>query len=93
MTPTGERLQQEFAKGPKPWPLHPLAGPLCDCCLHIRRVGEDSPRRVPAAYIWTTPHGHEVPLCVSCCAHWRANAVEDPELLPVRVRSVEEVRA
>lgn len=88
------RLRQEFMKPPRPWPLHPDAGLWCDCCLHILRVGDDRPRRVPAPYMWVTaaadpegPAGTEVPLCVSCCALWRENAAMDPELLPARIYS------
>jgi hypothetical protein len=88
MALTQERLRQEFMK-PPPWPLHPDAGPWCDCCLHIIRAGDDEPRRVPAAYMWTCqPSGNEVPLCVSCCAHWRENAAIEPDLLPARIRSL-----
>jgi hypothetical protein len=94
MALTQERLRQEFMK-PPPWPLHPDAGPWCDCCLHIIRVGDDSPRRVPSAYMWVTAAagpegaaGTEVPLCVSCCAHWRENAAMDPSLTPVRIYSL-----
>ena len=85
---TQERLWQQFAQPPQPWPLHPQAGPLCDCCLHIIRAGDDEPRRVPSAYWWLTPDGRPVPLCVSCCAIWRENAAADPELLPLRICSV-----
>ncbi|MGH3203514.1 MAG: hypothetical protein ACRDP5_15885 [Streptosporangiaceae bacterium] len=87
MAITLERLRQEMMKPPA-WPLHPDAGPYCDCCLHIRRAGDDAPRRVAAAYVWVTQAGNEVPLCVSCCALWRANATEDVDLLPVRIYSI-----
>lgn len=92
MTLTQERLWQEFKKSPEKWPMHPESGPFCECCLHIRRAGETKPRRVPTAYVWTTQGGHEIPLCVSCCAHWRANGAEDPALLPARIRSAGEAR-
>jgi hypothetical protein len=87
MSLTHERIWQEFKKSPEKWPLHPEAGPFCDCCLHFVRAGDARPRRIPAAYVWTLPTGHEVPLCVSCCAHWRANADVDRSLSPLRIRS------
>jgi hypothetical protein len=82
---TQERLRQQFTQPPRPWPLHPDAGPWCDCCLHIIRAGDDQPRRVPSAYMWVTMDGRTIPLCVSCCAHWRENAAADHELLPARI--------
>jgi hypothetical protein len=60
----------------------------CDCCLHITRAGDTRPRRIPAAYLWVTAVGNEIPLCVSCCACWRQNAVDDPDLEPARIYSV-----
>jgi hypothetical protein len=85
---TSERLWQEFLTVPPPWPPNPDAGPWCGCCLHITRLGDDKPRRVPSAYTWATMDGLEIPLCVSCCASWRENATMDPSLLPARICSL-----
>lgn len=63
--------------------------PLCDCCLHIYAPGRD--RHVPATYMWISRVGNKIPLCVSCCASWRANAVEDPDLQAARIYSLSEV--
>jgi hypothetical protein len=60
----------------------------CQCCLHITRVGDDGPRRVWAAYAWLTKSGTEVLLCERCCCHWRATAVDDPDLEPVLISSL-----
>ena len=38
--------------------------------------------------MWVTAAGNEVPLYVSCCCHWRENAVDDPDLEPARIRSL-----
>jgi hypothetical protein len=84
---TSERLRQQFMESPS-WPLHPDAGPWCDCCLHITRAGDDKPRRIPSAYMWVAMAGTPVPLCVSCCASWRENATMDPSLLPARICSL-----
>lgn len=29
---------------------------------------------IPAAYVWHAAIGNQIPLCVECCARWRANA-------------------
>ena len=60
----------------------------CDCCAHIVRAGDTRPRRVPAAYLWATQVGNRFAPCVSCCACWRQNAVDDPSLEPARVCSL-----
>ena len=86
---TLEYLRQQFMTPPA-WPLHPEAGRFCDCCLHCVRAGDNAPRRIPSAYMWVTMVGDEVPLCASCCALWRANAADDPDLLPVRIYSIGE---
>ncbi len=88
VTLTQECLRQQFTQPPQPWPLHPEAGPWCDCCLHIVRAGDDQLRHVPSAYMWVTMAGNRFPLCVSCCASWRQNAAMDPELLPARIYSL-----
>jgi hypothetical protein len=57
----------------------------CGCCLHITRLGDDKPRRIPSAYTWVHKNGVRTSLCVSCCASWRENAASDPDLLPARI--------
>lgn len=42
------------------------------CWAHSTDAGGDV--NVPAAYVWHTAIGNEVPLCVACCAAWRADA-------------------
>ena len=88
MVLTPERIRQQFTQPPRQWPLHPEAGPWCDCCLHIIRAGEDRPRYVPSAYMWVHKDGRKTPLCVSCCANWRENAAADHDLLPARICSL-----
>lgn len=47
----------------------------------------------PAVYVWTCqPSGNQIPLCVDCCAGWRANAVDDPALGPESIRQLAAVR-
>ena len=53
------------------------------CWAHLRRDAS-----VPAAYIWHAPVGNVIPLCAECCASWRANAAEIPELAPARITSM-----
>lgn len=45
---------------------------------------------VRAVYLWYSRPGpagvgNQLPLCASCCATWRLNAVEDPALEPVLI--------
>ena len=48
----------------------------CYCC-EVRdrfavRYGDLHPDVTqPPAYVWTTPGGDDVPLCIDCCAEWR----------------------
>ena len=47
------------------------------------------PKR-PAVYLWTaSPSGNEIPLCAECCAYWRKAAIDEPDLGPARIRSLE----
>lgn len=57
---------------------------LCQCCLSA--VGRPP---IPAVHRWTGPHGNVTPLCSSCCAHWQANARDDPSLAPRSIDSIE----
>jgi predicted RNA methylase len=47
---------------------------------------------VSAEYVWHTKTivsvGNELPLCARCCAKWRADAAEDPDLMPARITSL-----
>lgn len=56
---------------------------LCQCCSSVAG-------RPPtlATYRWTGPNGVVTPLCVSCCAHWRLNAKDDPSLAPQRIETI-----
>lgn len=56
-----------------------------------RCVMHNSDVQIPARYVMTLPIGNEVPLCVECCAWWRADAAEsgDPLSQPVRIVEVE----
>jgi hypothetical protein len=59
----------------------------CGCCSHIWRDGK--PGNEDAAYLWhAEPSGNVIPLCVDCCAYWRLNAVDDPDLLPSLIESI-----
>ena len=60
-------------------------GQLCTCCLGI--TGRP---QTPAVYEWTGRNGNRSYLCVSCCAHWRKNAVDDPSLLPREIHELQE---
>jgi len=57
--------------------------PLCQCCQHI--TGRPAVR---AGYDWVHWHGESTLLCASCCAAWRANAVDDPSLLPREIHQL-----
>lgn len=63
----------------------------CECCWTIRRPGNlKEPMTWPvvstARYAWTIrSSGRQVRLCVRCCALWRQNAAEDPDLEPARI--------
>lgn len=57
---------------------------VCDCCA---RIGGRPP--TVARYMWITPVGNRIPLCVRCCALWRQNAVEDPDLMAIRIYEVQ----
>jgi len=58
----------------------------CNCCADI--TGRPW---TPAVYEWIGPHGTRSLLCVSCCAHWRKNAVDDPSLEPAVIHQITEV--
>jgi hypothetical protein len=57
---------------------------LCACCWWANGPGAE-PHRVPADYLWVTRGGHEWPLCVGCCAMWRAHARPDAHDTPARI--------
>lgn len=59
----------------------------CGCCDRSWRDGH----RIlsPAAYVWVDRNGWAEYLCESCCAYWRQNAVDDPELIPAQITSLE----
>jgi hypothetical protein len=59
---------------------------LCDCCSRIIRDGK--PGRAPARYAWTGQLGYTHLLCVYCCALWRQNVLQDPELAPLSIREL-----
>jgi hypothetical protein len=62
----------------------------CDCCSRIHRPdppNDDQPGE--ARYRWVSPNtGNVNDLCVRCCALWRENAVEDPDLAPERITEI-----
>jgi hypothetical protein len=66
--------------------VHAPSG-LCECCWRIFRDGQWG--ETPARYAWTGQNGYTIRLCVRCCALWRGNAVEDPELEPLRIRELQ----
>lgn len=42
------------------------------------------------AYWWATRIGNIVGLCERCCALWRMNARDDPDLMPLSIVSIGE---
>lgn len=58
----------------------------CTVCARIYRDGK--PRERPAAYTWLFPAGNRELLCESCCACWRLNATEDPDLGALRITTL-----
>lgn len=44
----------------------------------------------PARYLWHCTNGNVVPLCIECCAAWRANAEEEPTLAPARITEIDQ---
>lgn len=55
------------------------------CVLH--NTGTD----IPARYLMELPIGNVLPLCLGCCAQWRADAKEtgDPAMQPVRITDLD----
>lgn len=60
---------------------------LCDCCWHTFREGQRI--RSAVAYNWQTKVGNVFRLCVNCCAEWRKNTLDDADLVPARVSSLD----
>lgn len=48
--------------------------------------------RVRAEYVWCTKTtwgvGNELPLCARCCARWRADMADDPDMAPAQIVSL-----
>jgi len=60
----------------------------CECCSSRWATGVP-PTGNQARYRWVFANsGNVVRLCERCCAEWRANAVETPELGPSRITQI-----